>query len=293
MRRPVQVGLVAAIVLLLGATGVLFVKYRNTSASYAETKAAEKTARSHYAEAFNAIAEIQDSLSAISVGEEAVRLRSQNDRAEQRLTEPNRREALERIALVNASIQRTREKINRLESDLRRSGTRVAGLNRMITNLKQTVSEKEGQVAQLTSEVDVLQTRVAGLEITVQQDQDSLIAKNQNIEEKRRELGTIYYIVGSKKDLANSGVIVTKGGVLGLGKTVQLSGRFDESKFTSIDTDEQTVVLAPASKLDKVKILSPQPTSSYRLVMAGNQVEIHILDPREFRKVKHLVIMTA
>jgi uncharacterized coiled-coil protein SlyX len=293
MRRPVQVGLVAAIVLLLGATGVLFMKYRSTSASYAESKAAEQTARSQYAEAFSTIAEIQDSLNAISVGPEAVKLHSQTDRAEQRLTEPNRQEALETIALVNASIQRTREKISRLESNLRSTGMKVAGLNKMITNLKQTVAEKEDQVAQLSTQVDQLQTRVTGLETTVQQDQDSLLAKDQNIEQKRRELSTIYYIAGSKKDLANSGVIVTKGGVLGLGKTAQLSGRFDESKFTSVDTDEQTVVLAPATKLDKVKILSPQPTSSYRLVMAGNQVEIHIIDPKEFRKVKHLVIMTA
>jgi cell division protein FtsB len=285
--------MVAAIVLLLAATGVLFVKYRNTSASYAETKVAEQAARSYYSEAFNTIAEIQDSLNAISVGPEAVKLHSQTDRAEQRLTEPNRQEALETIALVNASIQRTRQRISRLESNLKSSGMKVAGLSRMITNLKQTVAEKEDQVAQLTTQVDALQTRVTGLETTVQQDQDSIFAKNQNIEDKRRELGTIYYIVGTKKDLTNSGVIVAKGGVLGLGKTVQLSGRFDESKFTSIDTDEQTIVTAPASKLDKVKVLSPQPTSSYELVMAGNQVEIHILDPKEFRKVKHLVIMTA
>jgi len=293
MRRPVQVGLVAAVVLLLGATGVLFVKYRNTSAHYTETKAAEESARSNYAQAFNTIAEIQDSLNAISLGPEAVKLRSQTDRSEQRLTEPNRQEALETIALVNASIQRTREKISKLESNLKSSGMKISGLNKMITNLKQTVAEKEDQVAQLTTQVDALQTRVTGLETTVQADQDSIFAKNQNIEDKRRELGTIYYIVGSKKDLTNSGVIVAKGGVLGLGKTVQLSGRFDESKFTSIDTDAQTVVTAPASKLDKVKVLSPQPTSSYELVMAGNQVEIHILDPKEFRKVKHLVIMTA
>ena len=293
MRRPVQIGLIAVIVLLLGATGVLFVKYRDTNAHFTETRAAEETARSNYSEAFNTIAEIQDSLNAISVGPEAVRLHSETDRAEQRLTEPNRQQALETIALVNASIQRTREKISRLESNLRSSGTKVAGLTRMITNLKQTVAEKEDQVAQLSTQVDALQTRVTGLETTVQVDQDSILAKNQNIEDKRRELGTIYYIVGTKKDLANSGVIVSKGGVLGLGKTVQLSGRFDESKFTSIDTDEQTVVTAPASKLDKVKVLSPQPTSSYQLVMAGNQVEIRILDPKEFRKVKHLVIMTA
>ena len=33
--------------------------------------------------------------------------------------------------------------------------------------------------------------------------------------------------------------------------------------------------------------------SSYELKVEGKQVELHILDPKEFRKVKHLVIMTA
>ena len=49
----------------------------------------------------------------------------------------------------------------------------------------------------------------------------------------------------------------------------------------------------PATKTTKVQVLSPQPTSSYEVKLEGNQVELHILDPKEFRKVKHLVIMTA
>lgn len=293
MRRPVQIALAAVVVLLLVATAVLFQKYRKTSADLSDTRAAEVTARSHYAEAFNAIAEIQDSLNAITVGTGNMRLRSQSLEAEHRMSEPSRQEALESIAMLNASIQRAKKKISSLESGVRRNGTKIAGLERMIANLKENVAGKEEQIAALTTQVDALQTRVSGLETTVAQAEDTIQVKDQALEDRRRELATISYIIGTKKDLANSGVIVARGGVLGLGKTVQLTGRYNETLFTNMDTDQETVIHAPADKVDKVKVLSAQPTSSYTVTVEGNRVAIHILDPREFRKVKHLVIMTA
>jgi uncharacterized coiled-coil protein SlyX len=286
MRRSATFALVAVIVLLLGATGVLVQKYRKASADLVQTRADENAARTQSAEAFGAIAEIQDSLNAITAGEGSVRLRSQGLQAEQGLSGPNRREALESIAQLNASIRRTKDKIGQLESRLKKSGTRIAGLEKMISNLKQTVTEKEAQVTQLTGQVESLQTRVAGLETTVEQDQ-------QTIEAKRRELGTIYYIIGKKKDLATSGVIVAKGGVLGMGRTLQLSGRYNETLFTALDTDQETVVRAPAAKLNQVRVLSPQPVSSYELTLEGDRVALRILNPLEFRKFKHLVIMTT
>jgi hypothetical protein len=290
MRRPVQVALSAVVVLLVVATAVLFMRYQKTSADLTETRAAEVAARANYTEAFNAIAEIQDSLSAITVRNGDIRLVPQGLQAEQKLSEPGRREALESIALLNASIQRTKDKIATLEHNLKQSGLKITGLQRMVTNLKHSVSEKQEQIAQLSEQVNSLQTQVTGLETTVQQDQQTIAAKDQTIEEKRRESATIYYIVGTKKELTSSGVAVAKGGVLGMGKTLQPSGRFNENLFTSLDTDQETVVRAPSAK---VKILSPQPLSSYELRVEGNQTEIHILDAKEFRKVKHLVIMMA
>lgn len=290
MRRSVQVALVAVIVLLLGATTVLYMRYRDTSANLAATRSNEELVRSNYAEAFTALAEIQDSLNAITVGGGRARLTSGNLQSEQRPTEPTRVQALESIGLLNASIQRTKERINRLEGELGRSGTKIAGLQRMITNMKQSVVEKEEQIAQLTTQVESLQTTVTGLETTVQANEQTIAERNLVIEEKTHELGTINYVIGTKKELANSGLIVTKGGVLGVGKTVQLSGRYNDSVFTALDTDQETTVRIPAAK---VKVLSPQPTSSYELTVAGNHTELRILDPKEFRKVKHLVIMTT
>ena len=141
--------------------------------------------------------------------------------------------------------------------------------------------------------MDQLKTQVVGLQTTVAQDQETIQSKNQTIEEKRKELGTVFYVIGTKKELAKSGLIVSKGGVLGLGKTVQLSGHYDDQLFTAIDTDAERMIRTPASKVKVVKVLSPQPVSSYELTVEGNQVAIHILDPVEFRKVKHVVIMTA
>ena len=286
MRKPAQIAMITVIVVLTGVTALLFTKYSQTSTQLADTKVAEETARTNYAEAFNAIAEIQDSLSAITIRDGNVRLVQGALQAEQKLTAPSRAEAMESIALLSASIQRTKAKIGELETNLRKSGVRIRGLQKMVTNLKKSVAEKQEQMAVLTEQVNSLQTRVTGLETTVQQD---LVT----IEEKRRELATIFVAVGTKKELENNGLIVAKGGVLGLGKTVQLTGRYEQGPFVALDTDQETVVRAPAAKVDKVRVLSPQPTTSYELRTAGDVVELHILDPKEFRKVKHLVIMTA
>ena len=43
----------------------------------------------------------------------------------------------------------------------------------------------------------------------------------------------------------------------------------------------------------KARVLSAQPASSYELKLEGEEMELHILEPREFRKVKHLVILTG
>jgi hypothetical protein len=138
--------------------------------------------------------------------------------------------------------------------------------------------------------VDSLHTQVTTLAVEVQQAQDGIREREQKIEERRREVATVYYIAGGKKDLTASGVVVSKGGFLGLGKTLQPSGLIDESVLTPIDTDQQTVIQMPG---ERARVLSAQPTSSYELKQVEGKVELHINDPREFRKVRQLIILTT
>jgi chromosome segregation ATPase len=289
MRKPILFALLAVIAVLTIVAALLFVRNRKVSSEYTNMRLAEETARVGYSEAFNAITEIQDSLNAISVGDTTVQMLSTGAQSELKVTEGVRRQALDRVNVINASLKRNREKLRQLEAGLRKSGVKVASLEKMIVTLKQTMLEKETLVARLTGEVDSLQTSVTGLKTEVQQSQATIRAREQTIEEKRRELATIYYVIGSKKELSTLGFIAAKGGVLGMGKTVKATGRYTDSYFTALDTDQETIVPTLTAK---VQVVSAQSPASYELKPVGGLMELHILDAKEFRKVKHLIVMT-
>jgi len=288
MRNVAQAVLIFVGVVLLISTAVVFQKYRVAAANYHEVKSAEEKVRAQYTEAFNSIAEIQDSLDAIRIGEGAVKLMPEE--SGQRLSAPSREQALESIALLEASIQRTKVEISDLESRLHRSELHAAGLAKLLGQVKATLAEREARITQLSAQVDELQTRVSGLQVAVQQGQDSLSAKDHLLDEDRRDIETVYYVVGTKQELSHNGLIVAKGGVLGLGKTIQLSGTFDDHLFKPLNTADESVISTTATR---ARVLSAQPVSSYQLVVEGNVVQLRILNPAEFRKVKHVVIMTA
>jgi predicted RNase H-like nuclease (RuvC/YqgF family) len=290
MRKSTLYGLVAALVVLTGATATLFVQYQRKSTQFTALQESEASTQKRYSQTIDAIAEIQDSLNAISVGEKGGSLLAQDVRDEQNLSGPNAQGALDRIEQLRASIQRNKERIRQLESDLKHSGNRIGGLQKLVAQLKQSVTEKEALVAELGVRVDSLQTEVTGLATVVEETKTTLAQRDLTLEEKRRELATVMVAVGTRKDLTTSGVVVAKGGVLGVGKTLQPTGAGSETAYTPIDTDQQTVVRIAAPK---AQVVSAQPASSYELVTVDGQVELHIVNPGEFRKVKQLVIVTA
>ena len=171
----------------------------------------------------------------------------------------------------------------------RKSGIRVARLDDMIGTLKRTLAEKEMFVARLSGTVDSLRTEMAGLTTAYQESQVALAARDQTIEERRRELATVYYIIGKKKELKTAGVIVARGGLLGLGGTLIPSGHLDEKTSRVLDTDEDLVI---PTQSPKARVLTAQPPSSYELKLVDGRMELHILNARLFRRVRQLIIVT-
>jgi hypothetical protein len=288
MRKPVLYTLIAVVVVLAVVAAVLFTRYRKVSTEFSNMRLAEETARVGYSEAFNAITEIQDSLNAITVGDSTVQMLSKGAQAELKVTEAVRRQALDRVQLLNESLKRNKERIRKLEVTLRKSGVRVESLEKMIVTLKETMVEKQAIVDRLSGQVDSLQVSVAGLTDEVKQGQETIKARDLSLEDRRRELATIYYIVASKRELTTLGFIKASGGVLGMGKTVEATGRYDDAHFTSLDTDQESVIptLAP-----KVEVVTAQPPASFELKPVDGKMEIHVLNAAEFRKVKHLIVM--
>ena len=178
MRKSVPILLGIAVVALLGASAYLYQRNTQTNQQLAESRANEEASRGRYAQTIDAIAEIQDSLNAIAVGDANVQMMTNKLQSEKDLNSPNGRDALDRIASLRESIQRNKDRIHQLESAVHKSGIQMKGLNKMIASLKASVNDKEAQVAQLTTQVNDLSTQVTGLQTTVQQDQQQIAQKS-------------------------------------------------------------------------------------------------------------------
>jgi len=284
MRKPTVVVLALVSLLLVGTTGIFYSKYRKSVASYTQLKSEDESTRLRYGAALTEIATIQDSLNAIVLGEDGMRGVAARSQAEVQLPPTVHDQVLEHIAMLKGAIERTKDRIQVLDTRLKKNGIKIAGLEKMLAGLRRSVAEKETRIAELNTQVDGLQTQVTGLSVTVEQ-------KTQEVTDKQRELATVFYAMGTKKELTKSGIVTAKGGVLGLGKTLKPSGTFNEAAFTPLDTDQENVIRIPS---DKAQVLSAQPLSSYVLAPVGkDMVELRIVDPKEFRKIKQVVILTT
>jgi hypothetical protein len=275
MRSPLKFALIAGLLVFAGATVVLYQKYHQTNQTLTAVQAEDEETRGRYTEAIGSIAAIQDSLNGIVLGDEAARLTPSGYEVERSLSQSQGDQVLAKIGLLRAGIERSKARIEELDRNLKKSGMKIQGLEQMMASLKRTVARKEAMIADLTQQVESLHTEVNGLTVSN--------------EEKRKELGTVMVIMGSKKELTTAGAVVATGGVLGLGKTLKPTGHVDESLCIAVDTDQETTVDIPAPK---AQVVSAQPASSYSLEPVGDHTLLRILDPKEFRKVRHLVIVT-
>ena len=288
MRKSLVPLLVVALLAAGGLSAWLLVQSRNSKLAYQDLSAAEESSRQSYNRTLDAIAEIQDSLDVITPRDSSFQVVPGSLATEQEMAGPDGRKALERIATLRASIERSRERIQQLESKLQSEGGRVNSLRRMVANLNRTLDDRKRTLDEMSARVEALQGQVGTLETEVQQKAETIVAKDASLEDRRRELATVYYLVGTKQELTQQGAIVASGGVLGMGKTLLPTGK--PVAGTPLDTDVSTVVRTDAAK---ARVLTPQPVGSYELRLVEGRMELHILNPEEFRKVRQLVIVTA
>jgi hypothetical protein len=273
MNNTWKLTLAAVVVVFVAITVALFSQYQKASTTLAAVRTSDQETRDRYAEAIGSIATIQDSLNAIVVGDASSAMASVGSEGTLSRTEAD--QVMARISQLRAGVERSKARIEQLDNQLKKSGVRLAGLEKMVANLRNTVVTKEKMIAQLTARVDSLGTQVAGL--------------TENVAEKAHELGTVYVMIGNRQDLTKAGVVVASGGLLGLGKTLRPSGHLDEAMCTQIDTDNESSVDIPSKR---AFVLTSQPTSSYVLLPDGDHMVLRILDPKEFRKVRQLIVET-
>jgi peptidoglycan hydrolase CwlO-like protein len=204
-----------------------------------------------------------------------------------------RQKMLGQIAEIDSSLKSDRKKLAELQAKVRSYRTQFASLNKMIEGLKKTLEERETSIA-------ALQTRVAELEGEVSQktmmvaQRDSTINEQQTvISRQTSKINTGYYIVGTRRELKEKGIIADEGGLLwGLfGTTTILANGFDSKLFTPINkTTEMKIEVKGA-----INEIVPKRNLQFYSTAASADRErstLTILKSEQFWQDNFLVIIT-
>lgn len=193
---------------------------------------------------------------------------------------------------IRARLAANRDLLAQMEKKLNTSDSKNAVLVKTINQLKAHIEQQDKKIADLEAQLANANTQIETLNTQVEETQEQVRTEVAAKEEAQaqttavtNELNTVYYAIGSNKELKNNGLLSKKF----LGSTKVLKGNFNASYFTKADKRNLRSIPTNAKK---VKIWSNMPADSYNIVDNPNGTKtIEITDPAKFWSLSnHLII---
>jgi predicted nucleic acid-binding Zn-ribbon protein len=263
-------------------------EYKELLAKYDSVVAVSSGRAGENAELNRIISEIESNLDSVSKNQDLVSELNKEGYENQK----DKIDAM--IASMNGFMEQNKEKMLALEKKVQKSGKANSALQKMVESLKKQIVEKEGQIVAMQSTIQGLEVKVGELNQTVAAKEQEIAAKSEEIskkdnelaerqktiDNKENELTTGWIAFGTRKELAEKGIIKKEGGVLGMGKVLKLADRPDNGKFRKIST--KTLNEIRLGMIKKKKMVSSHPDNSYYYTISGEEVFVKITDPGKF-----------
>jgi predicted HTH domain antitoxin len=188
------------------------------------------------------------------------------------------------IMTLGELLNQNQSKISKLKKDLENSSMQLSEFEKMIISLSEEVQQKNMEIFQLQQELEQRDAAFSELFDAYQQKDTEVTSLTDN-------LNTAYYAIGTKKELIDNNVISSEGGFLGLGKSKDLKGNFNQDYFTKIDITQLKSIPVGAQK---VEIITNHPSGSYKFKGSGTVEAIEITDAKSFWSVsKYFVVVVV
>lgn len=202
-----------------------------------------------------------------------------------------KQQILSDMALIQQALADRRQRLDALESRLRKSSNYSDEMKRTIGQLKQQIESQEETIRGLNSQLAAANMRIDQLNVSV----DSLKHENTQVaiekkaaqdesERLTNQLNTCYYVMGSKSELKNNKII--ESGFLK--KTKVMESDYELSYFTR--ADKRTLTELPLHS-SKAKVLSKHPNGSYKIVDNGNSKTLVITNTTKFWELSNFLII--
>ncbi|SFF49726.1 Cbp1 family collagen-binding glycoprotein adhesin [Thermoflexibacter ruber] len=194
-------------------------------------------------------------------------------------------ESFAEMEKLNAENQR---KIASLQAQLKKAGTENALIKKMVEELQKTIADKDKyindlqiQISDLQQEVEGWKSKYAATEVEKTQVKEELV-QTQDV------MNTVFYTIGTKKELADRGVIDKRGL---FGNIKELNESLDDDKFTKIDMRTVSEIPLGKYKVKRIELLPERPANSFVLEESGENVTLKITNPQVFWKNKYLAVV--
>jgi hypothetical protein len=193
-----------------------------------------------------------------------------------------RSQLVDRIASIRGTLHENSEKLAELQKKLNQNRKQYASLQAMVTNLKKTVEEREQSIA-------ALEVRVTNLEGEVAEKTTMVAVRDSVIGVKDKEIATVYYVVGTKKELEKMGIIRDEGGFLSIGETTVLASGLDTRLFTPVDKENDRIFHVEG-KIDEI-LPKRNPELYKQEKVNGTESLLTVAEPGRFWQDRYLVIL--
>ena len=195
------------------------------------------------------------------------------------------------IAAIDRLLRENREKIASLQHSAslpRKANLRIEGLEKMISDMEKRLSGKQAEIESLRDELTRKGVEVQALTATVAERESQVEELSSEKIELQNQLNTVYYIVGSEKELRDAQIINKQGFI---GRTLTVGSNSNLDSFTQADSRLLTEV--PVGK-KKATVVTSHPEDTYQLVTdADKRVEkLLITDPVRFWESSKMLIVS-
>lgn len=195
------------------------------------------------------------------------------------------------LAVLQSTLQRRREQLEKLEARLRDSKLSNQKLEATIAELKEQIEAQASEIESLRSQlasandkIDVLDQQVDSLNTTVRNvssQRDSVQTVSIDLE---NELNTCFYVAATKSELKRHNII--ESGFLK--KTKLMKGDFDKGFF--VISDKRTLASIPLQS-KKANILTTHPADSYEVIDTEDGKTLNIINPGKFWDTSNYLVI--
>ncbi|MBK7554878.1 MAG: hypothetical protein IPI55_09795 [Flavobacteriales bacterium] len=185
------------------------------------------------------------------------------------------KESRERIKELTARLDKSKVDTKGLRAKLKSLDLQLAQRDSMITNMKDGLLARDFRIEEINSNLDSIELVVAKREAVIDQ--------------QTTELNKAYYVMGTKKELEESGVLTLEGGFIGIGKRASLNSDATSSTFTVADVRELHRIPVQHKK---AVLVTEHPASSYAMVEENDMIAyLEIKNPEAFWKLSKYAVV--